>query len=160
MNLNKDALGLKREFLRRKETLSLAESCTGGRIASAITAIPGSSQYFYGGVVSYANSAKTALLGVHSSIIKKVGAVSPEVALAMAKGAKNKFKTTWAVSVTGIAGPHGGTMSKPIGLVFFGVAGPGVHWVLQHRFVGNRKTIQEKSTKEALSIMLEILKES
>ena len=101
----------------RKETLSVAESCTGGRLASLITDIPGSSRWFERGVVTYSNESKTELVGVPASLIKKFGAVSHEVAMAMARGVRKVANTTYGIGITGIAGPEGGTHEKPVGTV-------------------------------------------
>ncbi|MFA6433561.1 MAG: nicotinamide-nucleotide amidohydrolase family protein [Elusimicrobiales bacterium] len=111
---------------KNKATLSTAESCTGGAIGDALTNVPGSSAYFMGGVVCYSNKAKETVLGVRRSILTKHGAVSAECAAEMAGRARRLFKTDYAVSVTGIAGPEGGTKEKPVGLVYFAVAGPGL----------------------------------
>ena len=108
----------------RGETLATAESCTGGGLGSLMTAIPGCSAYFSGGVVSYANAAKETLLGVPAATIDRHGAVSPETAEAMAQGVRDRLATTWGLSITGIAGPDGGSETKPIGLVYVGLAGP------------------------------------
>lgn len=106
------------------ETISVAESCTGGGIASMLTNIPGSSDYFLGGVISYHNSVKTSLLGVKASQLEKWGAVSKPVAKQMAEGVKSLLGTSWGLSITGIAGPGGGTEAKPVGLVYIGLAKP------------------------------------
>jgi nicotinamide-nucleotide amidase len=107
------------------ETLSIAESCTGGGLGQMLTEIPGSSDYFWGGVIAYDNSVKIGLLGVNPEDLEKFGAVSATVAEQMAAGVKNRLSTTWGLSITGIAGPTGGTKAKPIGLVYIGLAGPG-----------------------------------
>lgn len=107
------------------ETLSIAESCTGGGLGQMLTEIPGSSDYFWGGVIAYENSVKIGLLGVNPEDLEKFGAVSATVAEQMAAGVKNRLSTTWGLSITGIAGPTGGTKAKPIGLVYIGLAGPG-----------------------------------
>jgi nicotinamide-nucleotide amidase len=107
------------------ETLSIAESCTGGGLGQMLTEIPGSSDYFWGGVIAYDNSVKIGLLGVNPEDLEKFGAVSATVAEQMAAGVKNRLSTTWGLSITGIAGPTGGTEAKPIGLVYIGLAGPG-----------------------------------
>jgi nicotinamide-nucleotide amidase len=113
---------LARELLRTGTTLAVAESCTGGMIAQQITAIPGVSASFLGGVVSYANAAKVELLGVPAGLIEANGAVSGEVAEAMARGARERFHADLGLSVTGIAGPSGGSPEKPVGLVYLGLA--------------------------------------
>ncbi|MFN5871702.1 MAG: competence/damage-inducible protein A [Aphanizomenon sp.] len=107
------------------ETLSIAESCTGGGLGQMLTEIPGSSDYFWGGVIAYDNSVKIGLLGVNPEDLEKFGAVSATVAEQMAAGVKNRLSTTWGLSITGIAGPTGGTETKPVGLVYIGLAGPG-----------------------------------
>ena len=107
------------------ETLSIAESCTGGGLGQMLTEIPGSSDYFWGGVIAYDNSVKIGLLGVNPEDLEKFGAVSATVAEQMAAGVKNRLSTTWGLSITGIAGPTGGTETKPVGLVYIVLAGPG-----------------------------------
>ncbi|BAZ32611.1 competence/damage-inducible protein CinA [Cylindrospermum sp. NIES-4074] len=107
------------------ETLSVAESCTGGGLGQMLTEISGSSDYFWGGVISYDNSVKVKLLGVNPEDLDKFGAVSATVAEQMAIGVKTRLGTTWGLSITGIAGPTGGTDTKPVGLVYVGLAGPG-----------------------------------
>ena len=109
-------------LMRTGTSLAVAESCTGGMIASALTEIPGVSRVFLGGVVSYANSAKVNLLGVPARLIEEHGAVSAEVAEAMARGARERFLADLGLSVTGVAGPSGGTPEKPVGLVYLGIA--------------------------------------
>lgn len=108
--------------LRSGTTVALAESCTGGLVAAALTAIPGSSGYFLGGVVSYADEAKRRLLDVDADMLAAHGAVSAQVARAMAVGVRRRFGATVAGSVTGIAGPDGGTAAKPVGLTYLAVA--------------------------------------
>ena len=106
------------------QTISVAESCTGGGISSMLTNIPGSSDYFLGGVISYHNSVKTSLLGVKESQLAKWGSVSKPVAKQMAAGVRSLLGTSWGLSITGIAGPGGGTEAKPVGLVYIGLAKP------------------------------------
>ncbi len=111
------------ELLKKhKHTVATAESCTGGLIAKLLTDIPGSSEYFIEGVVTYANEAKTRLLGVPAQLIAEHGAVSKQVAAAMAIGCRAKSGADFALSTTGIAGPAGGTLEKPVGLVYVGFA--------------------------------------
>jgi nicotinamide-nucleotide amidase len=106
------------------ETLSVAESCTGGGLGSMLTEVPGSSNYFLGGVISYDNSVKASVLGVSQSDLYTVGAVSKAVAMQMAAGVRSLLSTNWGLSITGIAGPGGGTDTKPVGLVYIGLAKP------------------------------------
>lgn len=108
----------------RGQTVAVAESCTGGGLGHLITTISGSSVYFKGGVISYDNQVKVELLGVNPDDLAQSGAVSGVVACQMAKGVRDRLKTTWGLSITGIAGPDGGTETKPVGLVYIGVAGP------------------------------------
>ena len=105
-------------------TLSVAESCTGGGLGQMLTSVSGSSRYFWGGVISYDNSAKVMLLGIDPETLAQHGAVSEVVAQQMAMGVRSRLNTTWGLSITGIAGPEGGTESKPVGLVYIGLAGP------------------------------------
>ncbi len=113
------------ELLRNhKETLSVAESCTGGGLGQMLTEISGSSDYFWGGVISYDNSVKVNLLSVNTTDLEKMGAVSATVAEQMALGVRSRLGTTWGLSITGIAGPTGGTETKPVGLVYIGLAKP------------------------------------
>jgi nicotinamide-nucleotide amidase len=111
-----------RQMTRQKWTLALAESCTGGFIANEITNVPGASKIFPGGIVAYSNEAKEKFLGVKKNSLKKFGAVSENVAREMAEGARKKFGADFAIAVTGIAGPGGGTKGKPVGTVFIAVA--------------------------------------
>jgi len=112
-----------RLLTRKKKTLALAESCTGGLIANQITNVPGASKIFLGGIVSYSNKAKQKFLGVQAKTLNQQGAVSEVVARQMAKGARKRFVADFAIAVTGIAGPSGGTKDKPTGTVFMAVAG-------------------------------------
>lgn len=116
------ATRLQAAALAAGRTVALAESCTGGMVAAALTAIPGSSGYFVGGIVSYSDGAKRDLLGVDPAILDAHGAVSAQVAMAMAVGARVRFGADVAASVTGIAGPDGGSDAKPIGLTYVGIA--------------------------------------
>ena len=135
-------------------TVALAESCTGGMVATAITEVAGSSGYFVGGVVSYANDAKRDLLGVDPAILAAHGAVSAQVARAMATGARERFGATLAASVTGIAGPDGGSPAKPVGLTYVGVAdGDGVD-VRRIVWSGDRSANRRDSTIAVLEMLL------
>jgi nicotinamide-nucleotide amidase len=123
----------------KKQTLSLAESCSGGLIAHLVTSVPGSSAYFMGGVVSYSYESKTNMLGVTTETLEKFGAVSEEVVTQMAEGARKEFKTDWAVSASGIAGPDGGIEGKPVGTVWIAVAGPTGVKAKKFQFGGDRE---------------------
>ena len=138
----------------RGETLSLAESCTGGLVSSKLTEYPGISEVYLGGVVGYANSAKEKFLNVSSESLKKFGAVSAEVALEMAVGIRDQLDSTWAVSVTGVAGPGGGSAEKPVGLVFFGLVGPQIEQTARKQFQGSRVEIQNQAARFALELLL------
>jgi len=111
-------------LMARGQTLAVAESCTGGGLGQMLTDIPGSSSYFMGGIISYANRIKVDLLGVNAEDLARAGAVSETVAMQMAVGVKAKLGTDWGVSITGVAGPDGGTEAKPVGLVYIGIARP------------------------------------
>lgn len=138
---------------QRQETLSVAESCTGGGIGELLTSVSGSSGYFMGGIIAYANEIKTEILGVNPQDLAEFGAVSEVVAKQMAVNVKQHFKTDWGLSVTGIAGPTGGTLDKPVGLVCFGFASPNNQVdCLVSRFGTNqdRETIRYLSVNYAL----------
>lgn len=137
--------------------LALAESCTGGLIAKLMTDVPGSSEVFSGGVVSYANSAKQDLLGVSEETLASCGAVSAECAGEMLRGAAEKFHADCAVSVTGIAGPDGGTPEKPVGLVYIGVRCFDRMLVKEYRFRGSRSQIRERTAAVALNTLRRML---
>ncbi len=141
----------------RKATVSLAESCTGGLVSKRLTDLPGSSNYFLGGIVSYANSAKQTLLGVLPEALRKHGAVSKEVALAMAHGAREKFDSTYALSITGIAGPSGGTPKKPVGLVYIALASHNSARCKVFHFRGPREIIRQRAALFAINMLREFL---
>ncbi|NLC23742.1 MAG: CinA family protein [Oxalobacter sp.] len=151
------ATRLGNELLRKKETLVTAESCTGGGIAQAITDIPGSSQWFDCGWVTYSNLSKTSMLHVSETLIRQYGAVSGEVVSAMAKGALQAANGSIAIATTGIAGPDGATPAKPVGTVWFGLAAN--NWIHTERqcFSGDRQTVREKSVEHALMLLLEFI---
>lgn len=135
------------------KTLSVAESCTGGLVAAKITNISGSSDYFERGVVSYSNQAKMEILGVPKDLLEKFGAVSPEVALAMAKGIRQISKTDLGLSVTGIAGPTGGTKEKPVGLIYIALADNNKAWVEKFMFGQDRMINRERTAQAALNMV-------
>jgi len=133
--------------------LATAESCTGGLVASRITDVPGASDIFVGGWVTYANEAKVRELGVREESLKKYGAVSAAVAGEMAEGARKRAGADWAVSVTGIAGPGGGSPGKPVGLVFLGIAGSGGVETVEKKLVPERKTFKGMASQAALDLL-------
>ena len=134
-------------------TLSLAESCTGGLIAQKITDMPGSSDYFMYGVVSYSNDAKNRILGVNHNTLEKYGAVSRETALEMAEGVRRIGDTDLAVAVTGIAGPGGGSDDKPVGLVYISLATRDGVECQKFIFEGDREGIREATARAALEMI-------
>jgi nicotinamide-nucleotide amidase len=137
----------------RPATLSVAESCTGGLIADRITDVPGSSEYFVAGIVAYANAAKIRFLGVEERIIREHGAVSEECARSMAEGARARTGTDFALAVTGIAGPGGGTAEKPVGLAFLAVADSSGTVVEKHFWPGTRSQFKRRVSRFALDLL-------
>ncbi len=142
------------ESLRQRSlTLALAESCTGGLLAHRVTNVPGSSDYLLGGVVAYSNSAKEQLLDVSHETLEAHGAVSRETAVEMARGARRVFGSHLALSITGIAGPTGGTPEKPVGLTFICLAAPEGEWVERHIWTGDREANKAASAEAALDLL-------
>jgi len=137
----------------RNATLGVAESCTGGLLAQRITSVSGSSRYFVGGAVVYSNALKTSLAGVPAELIEKHGAVSREVAAALAKGIRERCGATFGLGVTGVAGPTGGTEEKPVGLVFHGLASAGGTEVIERKFPGDRTRIRWFASQQALDMV-------
>ncbi|MBU0480332.1 MAG: competence/damage-inducible protein A [Proteobacteria bacterium] len=141
----------------KKLTLAVAESCTGGRIGHRLTKVPGSSDYFLGGVIAYSNGLKEKLLGVPARTLLDHGAVSSETARAMAEGVRQATGADIGISVTGIAGPSGGSAEKPVGTVCFGLAISGGTRDFRHTFGGDRRQVQEISSSQALDIVRRFL---
>jgi len=137
----------------RNATLAVAESCTGGLLAERITSVSGSSRHFVGGAVVYSNKLKTKFAAVPPDLIKKHGAVSAEVAKAMAEGIRERCGATFGVGITGVAGPTGGTPDKPVGLVFHALAGDRGTEVIERNFPGDRKRIRWFATQQALDMI-------
>ena len=142
----------------RGETLAVAESCTGGAIASKFTAQAGASAYFLCGVVSYSNESKSNVLGVKMSDIAQYGAVSEQVAIAMAQGVKGVSGANFAISTTGIAGPSGGSKEKPVGTVLIGIATPSKCYAVKKNCGTDRSQIISRATAYAISMLYEELK--
>lgn len=134
-------------------TLTTAESCTGGLVAGAITSVPGASAVFTHGFVTYADAAKAQMLGVPADLLAMAGAVSEPVALRMAQGARAEAGVDVAIAITGIAGPDGGTAEKPVGTVWFGLAGPAECLTYHRTFHGNRDEIRAQSVAFALRLL-------
>ena len=143
--------------LANRLTITCAESCTGGMLSARLVNVPGISEVYKSGVVTYANKAKRRLLGVKKSTLQKHGAVSEKTAEEMAKGAAVMFKADVAVAVTGIAGPDGGSAEKPVGLVYIACHVKGKTTVREYRFSGNRQKIRESAVSAALSLMRECI---
>lgn len=147
------AMVIGRMLVESSQTMAVAESCTGGNIAHSITANPGSSAYFKGGVVAYSNEIKNGLLGVSAEILEQFGAVSQPVAEAMANGARKSLNADYALATTGIAGPDGGTAEKPVGTVWIAVAGPSGVKSEKYIFRHNRERNIIRSTQTALNLL-------
>jgi nicotinamide-nucleotide amidase len=142
----------------RGETVSVAESCTSGLLGAALTDIPGSSAWFPGGVLSYANDVKVRDLGVRQADLDRVGAVSEEVARQMAEGVRTRFGTTYGIGITGIAGPDGGTPEKPVGTVWIAVATPTQTLATRFSFGGDRSMNRERSVGAALGMLWKVIR--
>ena len=155
-----DEVRVGRLLERRGWQLAVAESCTGGLIGHLITNVPGSSDYFRGGIIAYSNAAKQTLLGVSSGTLAKFGAVSQESALEMARGVRRALAADVGLSVTGIAGPGGGGLEKPVGTVWIGLNGPGSEAAWHFVFDGDRLTIKEQAAEKALELLVGHLTEA
>ena len=140
-------------LLKNKMQIAVAESCTGGALSARITDVPGSSEYFMGGVISYSNESKASFLGVAPEIISLHGAVSPQTAVAMAKAVCSKFSADIGIGITGIAGPGGGSAEKPVGLVYIAISGPYGDEYTENRFTGQRTAIKSRAVIAALDMI-------
>ncbi len=146
-------------LIKKRRTLALAESCTGGLLSNKITNIPGSSKFFKLGFITYSNEAKIKILKVPSRIIKDNGAVSYQVASKMANNTRQIAKTDFAVAITGIAGPSGATKAKPIGLVYIAAASENKSVCVECLLKGSRQSIKSQSCSTALNLLLGFLSE-
>ena len=145
--------------LSRGWSFGFAESCTGGLVSASVAAVPGVSQVFKGSVVSYHSAVKMGILDVPEAAIQCYGEVSEPVARYMARGARKHLNCDWSLSITGIAGPGGGSLEKPVGTVFFAVSGPGVETAVMKCFDGpKRKDIQQQSAEFALDLLRSAMK--
>jgi nicotinamide-nucleotide amidase len=144
-------------MIERHKTLTTAESCTGGLIAHALTEVSGSSDYYIGGLVSYSNGLKERELGVDDETLRTHGAVSAQTCVAMAEGSRRRYGADLGVSVTGIAGPGGGSDAKPVGLTYVGVADENGHDVRRFVWGGDRHDNKMRSAEAALTLVLERL---
>lgn len=147
------------KLLRAKNlSLSTAESCTGGRVAAAITSVAGCSEYFKGSIVAYSNEVKTGLLGVSAETLKKWGAVSRETVIEMAEGAMEALKTDCAIATSGIAGPGGGTAEKPVGTIWIAVAYKNEMLTVKQEGDSGREANVQNAVQNALDLLVELLK--
>lgn len=150
MNLSSDVI----KILQGK-TLATAESCTGGGIGAVLTAVPGSSAVYKGGIISYTNEVKEKLLGVSAEMLEAYGAVSAPVAQAMAEGARKTLQTDIAVSVTGLAGPGGDEYGNSVGTVFIGYADANKSYAKEYHFSGDREAVRQQAVQMALCAVLD-----
>lgn len=148
---------LAEKIIKKKLTLSVAESCTGGLVGHLITNVSGSSDYFLGGIICYSNQSKLNLLDVKPETIDKFGAVSEQTASEMAFNVCQKFNSDIGVSITGIAGPSGGSLEKPIGLVFIGLSFLNKLLTYQFNFKGNRLSIKKQAAHKAIKLAIDLL---
>lgn len=137
--------------------LAVAESCTGGLVGHRITNVPGASNYYMGSVTAYAYEVKVRLLGVRWETLEKYGAVSKETAIEMAQGVRRALSADIGIAITGIAGPSGGTIEKPVGLTWIGLSAPDVLEARQYLWPGDRLAVKEQSAEEALRLLVEYL---
>jgi len=154
MNLEQKVAKL---LTQRNQTLSVAESCTGGLLSNRITNIPGSSLIFKGAIIAYFNDVKTNILSISSQTLKKHGAVSDNVACAMAEKVREKINTNFGIGISGIAGPAGGSKLKPVGLVYIAVSTQIETLCLKCQFKGSRSQIKTQAVNQALNLLLEFL---
>jgi len=157
MKINNNIEKIIQRLTEQKQTITFAESCTGGRIAAAFTAVSGASAVLDGSVISYSNDIKHTWLGVDKEVLENFGAVSAQCVTQMLEGIKNLSGADYALAVSGIAGPTGGTKEKPVGTVYIGLQTPFSQEVFQCFFHGDRESIQEQSTTFAIEKLEEYL---
>jgi nicotinamide-nucleotide amidase len=145
-------------LVKKQMTLALCESCTGGMLGAMITAVPGSSRFFVGGIIAYSDTTKKKIVGVKSATLKRFGAVSAEVAKEMASGVKTRMLSDVAIAITGIAGPSGGTKEKPVGLVYVGLAMKRRVRAFRFMFKGGRQTVRKSACKQALVLLRKMMR--
>jgi nicotinamide-nucleotide amidase len=154
MSINK----LHKKLIKNKITISVAESCTGGLLSSKLTTLSGSSKYFKMGLITYSNNAKINILNVNKKVIDKYGAVSQECCRAMVENLSKLSKSKINVSITGVAGPKGGTKYKPIGLVFIGIKAGNKIFIIKNLFgKKNRSIIQSNTVKKCINLLIKII---
>ncbi|MCX5681244.1 MAG: CinA family protein [Candidatus Omnitrophica bacterium] len=146
-------------LIQKGQTLSLAESCTGGFLSNILTNIPGSSQFFKVGIISYADEAKNKILGVKNSTLQKYGSVSLPSVRQMAQGARQLLRTDFSIAISGIAGPTGGTKIKPVGLTYIAVSSKNNNRSFKFIFKGSRLSIKKQAAEKALKLFLTFLHE-
>lgn len=144
----------------KKATIGFAESCTGGQLSAKITEVPGSSEFFIGSIISYANSVKENVLQIPEIDIKTHGAVSQVVAEKMSRNVRELLNCTYSVSITGIAGPGGGSQTKPVGTVWFGISGLNIVKTEMKQFSGDRSQVQDAAAEYALELLIRNIRES
>ncbi len=150
-------IGIGRLLIKKNKTIAVAESCTGGLLSNLFTNIPGSSQYFLLGIVAYSNQSKTSLLRIPAIVIKRYGTVSSQVCKLMAENIRIIASSDYGIGITGIAGPHGGTPTKPIGTVFISVASRNKVATKKLHFPNTRLVVKRKTVIKALSMLREFL---
>jgi nicotinamide-nucleotide amidase len=144
-------------LLKKQKTLAIAESCTGGLVSQLLTALSGSSRYFILGVVAYSNQVKVKILKIPPSLIAQKGAVSQEVAQQMAQAVRKLSGSDFAIGITGIAGPSGGSSQKPVGTVFIAIAGKNKKICKRFRFSGNRAVIRKRAALKSLELLKKLI---
>jgi len=144
-------------LLKKRKTVAVAESCTGGLLCGILTSLPGSSAYLILGIVAYSNYAKTKLLGIHANLIGHKGAVSAEVAAKMAQAVRKIAKADFGIGITGIAGPTGGSASKPVGTVYIAVSTPKKTFCSRLQLRGSRSAIRRQSVLKSLQLLRKLL---